>query len=295
MAGGDKSEVSSFKPDCLRQGNQTSGFMIFTDTFTFIHEPKTGGTFVTKALLRAHRIKWNRLTHLVVAIRKQLTYQTRYGTFIYHHNKHGTCREMPAEQQHKQVLANVRNPFDVLVSQYEFGWWRRAEFLPYYRRVPNFERDYANFPRIDFAGYVTLVNRAFRGDGTPRDEHEGIGYLSEQFIKYYFKNPAASIIQINNEYASTAHRFSLSDYKTEMFDVSFIHTHRLNRDLHDFLIGKNYQVEDTDFILTSERVLPLGKGRTANQKWERYYTAQLKEFVRERERFLFEAFPEFDR
>jgi len=41
-------------------------------------------------------------------------------------------------------------------------------------------------------------------------------------------------------------------------------------------------------------VLPMGRGRQEDQNWERYYTAGLKNKVREQDWMLFQLFPEFD-
>ncbi len=49
-----------------------------------------------------------------------------------------------------------------------------------------------------------------------------------------------------------------------------------------------------DFILEMKKVLPLGKGRTKEQKWQKYYTSELKDEIRQKERVLFQMFPEFD-
>jgi hypothetical protein len=57
----------------------------------------------------------------------------------------------------------------------------------------------------------------------------------------------------------------------------------------------NYDEEDIRFILDLGRILPKGRGRSVEQqKWESYYTPELKRRVREKERFIFELFPEFD-
>ena len=36
--------------------------MIFTDRFVYVHEPKTGGTFVTSMLFRLYGLRWTRWT-----------------------------------------------------------------------------------------------------------------------------------------------------------------------------------------------------------------------------------------
>lgn len=271
--------------------------MIFTDKFVYVHEPKTGGTFVTSVLFRLYGLKWNRLVHLKNMIRGEIRGTKReYGTLIHNNNKHGGCREIPAPHREKLILATVRNPFDLYVSQYEFGWWKRKEFLPYYRAVPGFEKLGARFPdSVTFAEYVWLANKAFcdlapQGEGGNNEETGHIGLLSEQFLKFYFRNPQEARAKLSDDDYARAQK-----YRAAMFDVHFIRTDELNRGLYDFLLRMNYKHEDIAFILELGRILPQGRGRSdAGKNWEHYYTPELKQEVRRAERFIFKLFPEFD-
>jgi hypothetical protein len=263
--------------------------MIYTDRFVYVHEPKTGGTFVTTALFRLYSIQWTRLTHLKSALFRNLMYNGRHGTFVYNNNKHGTCSDIPSPHHHKPILATVRNPYDYYVSQYEFGWWKRREFLKYYRIVPEFEATYPRFPNLTFAEYVHLVNSAFTSsrceDFAP---HERPGMQTEQFVRYYFRNPELTLPRITEDYLHS------SAWRNDLYDVHFLRTERLNQGLYDFLLGMGYDPQDLQFILEMGHVLPGGKGRSQDQKWEKYYTPELKEYVRQKERFLFTHFPEWN-
>lgn len=264
--------------------------MIFTDKFVYVHEPKTGGTFVTSVLFRLYGLEWNRLTHLRNIVRGEIRREGKYGALIHNTNKHGFCRNIPAAHKDKTVLATVRNPFDLYVSQYEFGWWKRREFLKYYRAVPDFERAYARFPDLDFADYVRLVNAAFpvfTNGSLAADDSAGL--LTEQFFKYYFRRPEEAFARLDDEQYVAA-----QEYTADMFRLHFIRTDQLNRGLYDFLSQMGYEHDDISFILDAGKILPQGKGRSASQAWERYYTPELKELVRRKERFLFRLFPEFD-
>jgi hypothetical protein len=134
--------------------------MIFTDRFVYVHQPKTGGTFVTAVLFRLHDFRWTRWTHLQSAFRVNLVHRNRYGTFVYNNHKHGGRGAIPPEQRHKPVLATVRNPYDLYVSQYEFGWWKRREYRRWFR------------PDVSFEEYVRVAGEAF-------------GPLSEQFLRFH--------------------------------------------------------------------------------------------------------------
>jgi hypothetical protein len=251
--------------------------MIITDRFVYIHQPKTGGTFVTEVLSRLYQLK------------NTDARENRYGGLT-RRRKHHPCRKIREADRGKQVLATFRNPYDWYVSQYEFGWWKKEQYLNKYRDRPGFDQRFPTFPDIEFADYVELVN----GASVPAaaDAVESLGALTIEFIRFYFKDPAGVFSRIDEEY------FASGRYRSDMFDVHFIHTDCLNRELHDFLLGAGYAAEDISFILGLGKIRPEtpaeGQARADHQRWEDYYTPELKRVVRRRERHLFTVFPEFD-
>jgi hypothetical protein len=266
--------------------------MLFTDRFVYVHEPKTGGTFVTSVLFRLYGLRWTRWTHLRGALFGEVRRRhPRYGTLTHNGNKHGGCNEIPPRERGKKILATVRNPFDLYVSQYEFGWWRRAEFRRFYEALPHFRSEYPNFPDLSFAEYVKLSNDALRPLSGAERANGGArpGLITEQFIKFYFRDPRRSFERLRaGDYAGP------NDAGVDMHDLRFVRTDQLNRGLRDFLVGEGYADRDLSFILDAGKILPRGRGRDAAQSWERYYTPELKAWVRDREDFLFRLFPEFD-
>ncbi len=259
--------------------------MILTDRFVAVHEPKTGGTFVTSALFQLYGVPWNLRTRLASAFGRDVVARGKYGTFVFTNNKHGGCNEIPETYRDRPILASVRNPYDLYVSQYEFGWWKRREFLSYYRRVPDFERRFARFPDLSFAEYMELTGAAFR---TLRNDRFAPGLYTEQFVRFYFKSPQKAYARIDDSYIAS------ESYRNDMHDLRFVRTDRLNLDLYEFLAGIGFDARDVEFIVELDRVLPQGKGRSADQRWEAYYTDELKRSVRERDRLVFAIFPCFD-
>lgn len=260
--------------------------MLFTDNFVYVHQPKTGGTSVTSALLRLFGIRWNALARARLATLGALVGRhPRYGTFIFHRNKHGTSAEVPPEHRGKPILATVRNPFDHYVSEYEFGWWKRDEYLPLYRELPGWRERYApRFPDLDFEEYVMLANAAFGREDGGGGEH-GVGLLSRQFARYYAREPRMLLAAVD----AGAER-----WPELLHEVHFVRTEALNAGLHTFLLERGYAEQDLAFLPGMGRVLPGGRGRDAAQRWESYYSPELKRRVRERERLLFRMFPEWD-
>ena len=77
-------------------------------------------------------------------------------------------------------------------------------------------------------------------------------------------------------------------------------TSRLNRDLVELLLGVGYEAHDLEFVASHEHVVPTGGARTrlaeraTSHDWRRYYSADLGELVRRRERLIFSLFPDLE-
>lgn len=260
--------------------------MIFTDRFVYVHEPKTGGSFVTAALARLYEVGWSRRFRLRAMLRGQATHtHGRYGSFTYHNLKHGTYSQVPPAHQQKPVLATVRGPYEMYVSQYEFGWWRHWRMRRYLTGVPDFRRRFPRFPDLSFPEFVELWDAAM---GDPDDvAGAGRGAWTRQFIRFYFREPERARIWPDEVLRNPEAR------RDAMPRIHFVRTDRLGEGLHAFLLDHGYRAEDVAFIREMGKVLP-GRGRNDDQRWERYYTPELKDRVRRRERLLLEIFPEFD-
>ena len=265
--------------------------MIITDKFVFVHDPKTGGSFVTSALFELYDVKWNYRSRVKLFLFKENRSQTKFGTFIQTALKHYGCRHIPPEHAGKKILATVRNPFDWYVSQYEFGWWKRRETSKYFKELPDFKRNYPEFPEIGFSEFLKLSDQTLEVNfDCQKEVWSQFGLRTRAFVNFYFKNPSAALTKmLDEEYVTSG------AYQADMFpNINFIHTKNLNRNLYEFLLQNGYDKKDMEFILEKKKVLPLGKGRTKEQKWGKYYTPELKTEIRRKERVLFEIFPEFD-
>lgn len=263
--------------------------MIITDNFVYIHKPKTGGSFVTDALLHLYEGKWNLLVHARLAAFKKVCFKNKFGTLILTANKHGGCREIPEGHRSKTILCTIRNPLDYYVSQYEFGWWRRKEWERYYRKQPGFNSRFAGFPNLSFAEFMELMPAMFNPPQHAQMQNaDALGWCTVEFINSHFHHPQQALQKINSDYLEAG------ALEKDMFPTRFIFTHRLNRQLYAFLAEQGFPAESIDFILHKEKVLPQGKGRTSQQKWQRYYTPELEALVRKKDWLLFALFPEFE-
>ena len=251
--------------------------MIFTDRFVYVHQPKTGGTTVTSALLRLHGVRWSRWMHLQSTLRPRLTYETPHGWFVYHHHKHGGCRDIPADQRGKPILGTVRSPYALYVSEYAFGWWKRREFRRYVQAIPDVEARFPGFPDLSFGDYVALANEAFGRPGGP-------GLLTQRFVEFYGRTPEPTLARLAEDPGADL----------DLHDVHHLRTEHLNADLHAYLLEMGYPAEDVGFVLDMGRVLPGGKGRPRGESWRKHVTPALQDQIRELEAPLFRLFPQYD-
>ncbi len=280
--------------------------MVITDAFVYIHMPKTGGTFVTEALIRIHQSPrtskseraWRRVRALLSSPIHSARIRTeRYGPLLNVEPKHGTCHDVHPSHRHKPFLSNVRNPYDWYVSQYEFSWWKRTfEYHPephptpvgsaIEQALPKFERDHPEFPNVTFEAFIELCDRATLA--CESKSGTGLGLLTHGFLRYFYRDVDTVLSRLDLDYIRSG------QHREDMFAVSFLRTHRLNDDLYEALLARRYAPEDIDFIHDLGKVFPMGRGRGDDQVWDGYYTPDLKAHVREREWVLFEMFPEFD-
>ena len=278
--------------------------MLFTDTFTYIHEPKTGGTFVTHALKRIHGglvdvrptrtrgpvLRRLGLDSLVFDAERMRTPEpqgasvTRYGV-LYNWNDHGTCSEIPRRFRRRQILATARSPFETYVSLYLFGWWRRPDAVERYERmVADLDRRFPRFPELSFAEFMDLLGIEAGG---------GPGFLTQRFVTYYFRRPQKALGVIDDSYIESCR------YRDDMHQVRFLHTTRLNEELYELLIEFGYDRADIGFITEMKHVIPVGGTKVAlaeratSHDWADYYTPELEAAVRDRDKLMFAIFPEF--
>lgn len=239
--------------------------MILAPEFVFIHQPKTGGTFVSQVLSRL------------------------LGASMTDVNKHGVCNDIPSSHRGLPIVATARDPYDRYVSQYEFGWFRRAA-PPEWFDMNAVRAKYPCWPDTTFAEFVDAAIDGFRRLKTsPLAPEDQPGFHSEQFVRYYFREPEQVYPRIDDAYIAAR------QFLGDMHPVRFLHMERLNAELYAFLVEVGYSAERVRFILDEGRIFPQGSSRSQERPWSEYYSAQLKARVRHRERLLFAIFPEYDR
>jgi hypothetical protein len=254
--------------------------VIATDRFVYVHQPKTGGTFVTHVLLQLQDVLQT----------EQLRVRNVRTRFAHTRLKHGTCRDIPRSHRHLPKVTTVRNPYDQYVSEYEFGWWKRDEYTTYFPRlVRRFHRKYPTYPDLTFDEFVRLYNEAFCLSPRNRAGRPGcVGWLTERFVRFYFRHPWRALSVAAACLGDKTHAME------RMYPVAFLRMDRLNSELCSYLATCGIDADRLSFIRDLVPLRPEGSVRTAAQRWADYYDPTLRDFVRQRERLLFSLFPEFD-
>ncbi|EYD76096.1 hypothetical protein Rumeso_02285 [Rubellimicrobium mesophilum DSM 19309] len=276
--------------------------MLLTDRLVYVHMPKTGGTFVTSVLERLHQPSPNRLQGLWHRARRHLgrpwaEAPGKYGRLRNVEPKHGTCHDIPASHAGLPVLSCMRGPWEWYVSQYEFSWWKRiGQYDPndpstpagwaIERALPAFVKERPHFPDIGFAEFVELCDRA--ADIYNGETGTDFGLFTHGFVRYFYRDPPAVLRRLSDRYLASA------EHAGDRFDVTFLSTERLNADLQRALVRFGYEPDDVAFVGQLGKILPMGIGRREDQRWERYYDEALKASVRQRDRFVFRMFPDYD-
>ncbi len=250
--------------------------MILTDDFIYIHQPKTGGTFVTKLLEDIYGGDKNKV--------------------FLNEKKHAGCAEIPQDWLPTRVLTTIRNPYERYVSQYAFGWWRR--YPEAYCGASAMQALFPNFPDISFGDFVLMANELFtanhqgRSNGFQNTNFAGedrLGWHTEQFVRLYCKRPREVFSKIDDKYIDDL------EIDRDLFGgINYLYAENLNQGLHDFLLEIGVDATELATILTAARIYPEYGGRKEDDDWRNYYSEDIRKFIRRRERLLFSLFPQYD-
>jgi len=264
--------------------------MIITDRFVFLHVPKTGGTFVTSILEELHEKTGD--NHL----------DTSKENFL---DKHSLLGAIPDEEIDKPVLICVRDPFDHLISMYEFKWWYEDKdgfFL--HEKV---KEKFPSFPDLSFEEFIYAINdwSILNTAGWIEKNKNiliknNIGSLTMWYLPAIFYQPMNVVKNIK--------KFMFGNpYRNVSSNIHIIYKEDLNNGLYNFLLQMGYVHNDIEFILKKDTIRPDLSERNNSREFynklvERngflrdindYYSSELMEYVLKKERAIFKLFPQY--
>lgn len=265
--------------------------MILTDRFVVLHFPKTGSTFVRKAVrelcrprtrLQAlqDRMPWRvpRWQEAICPIDRTLT-AVQSGRS----NQHGRFGQIPPYHRHLPVASIRRHPLDYAVSTYEYaGWKDRPPADPAEIRAR-----FPGWPDLSFGDYLD-----FDQEFEVRDVLKGlplradVGALTLHFLRFFHPDPDPLLASLTDEAIDDG------SVAAGLPPVRFLRTEHLAADLRGFLHEVGYRPGETAFIQDRERenASPSRKGK----RWQDYFTPETETRLRHRERLLFRLFPDLE-
>lgn len=199
-------------------------------------------------------------------------------------SQHGGYRQIPEEARGLPVFSVVRDPFDLLVSAYEHGFWREHPI----RDPAVLRRKHPRYPDLDFEGYVEMMHDDGVDDllkGAPRTA--GVGHVTLRFLKFFCREPDRVIGSLTDD------DLDGDDVVRELARVRFLRNENLVPELRAYLAENGFPPETTSFMSDLPRI-NRADGRRG-RRCESYYTPALRAKVRHAERLLFRLFPCYDR
>jgi hypothetical protein len=254
--------------------------IILSTRFVFLHLPKTGGTFASKALARVLRPRnW-----------PERLWQRCFGEQYLFVHQHGTRADIPEAYRHLPVVGIVRNPYDRYVSEFHFGRWKlmRNAWVPW----DEIRREHPRFPEVGFEEYLEIALDRFgllRQPALPPEDR--FGPYTETFVRFFWRDPERAFPAMDDAYIAAR------GWERELEGVRLLHQEDLNRELHDYLRAAGYPARRTAFILELGRIQPdrgAPSTRPQDRHWSAWYTPRTRALVRHRDRLLFAMFPEYD-
>lgn len=261
--------------------------MLITDQFVFIHQPKTGGTFVTKIVKDLHCPSrfWQKVHSAERRWGVSLPiFPRRYRELA----KHSMAKHIPARFSHLPLVSCIRNPFDIYVSQFKFDWWRSFPDR-WFTDAAAVRAEFGDISEFDFRKFV-LATIKFNGWCRRGRESSNAdwGYYSTEWTHYFSHQPRE--LRMAFDAAPEAGWMSVRPFFVQ---TEFLHTETLSADLHAYLLAQGYSPDRIAHVAGYDRILPGKQTRPKDDSWREYYDQETLEIVARAERLLLMLFPEY--
>ena len=121
--------------------------------------------------------------------------------------------------------------------------------------------------------------------GVPQDQWPGV--QTRQLLYYYFPDPRQAMLDfVEGRGLGDADRQHLQS-------IHFLHTERLNADLHAFLKSQGFDDVDLEGLLEADRIFPPEGGRALSERGRDAFSPEQQAEVEASEALLYEILPEY--
>ncbi len=195
--------------------------MLVTSQFVVLNLPKTGSSFVRKVLKTIYaRRRWQWRADRFL---KELMLPRR-AAHIGGVDQHGTFQQIPDAYKHLPAVSVVRNPYEKLLSAYEFTWWKQYPPVPAGRLAEALP----SFPDLSLDEFVRMWDLATAhrlGGSNPLE----LGHQTVQFVNFFFRDPLRVLASLSDDYIESGR------WRDDMAEVTFLRQERLADELAELL------------------------------------------------------------
>ena len=273
--------------------------MVITDQFVLLAFPKTGTSYTTAALRNVHArrgwrgwlwpLSWQKRDFPRPGYREhRVLLPAAPPSNKARQSRHGTWRDIPEADRHKQLVSVTRDPFSRYTSAYLFQTRMRKHMRPV--AAPEVLRAaYPNYPDLSFSEYYDMLHRlevpAALGNIKPAMD---LGSQTVSFIRFYFRDPEAALGRISPAYIED------KAYLQDMADIRFLHQESLREEFTQFLHEMGYSERECAMVarLGQKNVSRRGDSESS---LGHFYDEALYEQVMQRDALLFDLFPQYRR
>ncbi|MDW3193281.1 MAG: hypothetical protein R8G66_12995 [Cytophagales bacterium] len=251
--------------------------MIITNDFVLLNNPKTGSTYCRKIIKQLYKDMPRWKVHLGLTLDEKYFLELKSPNLSFPDrpkNQHGRFSQIPKKYQNIKVVSVVRNPYDKLISAYEYKYHLKRRPSPEILEKARI----SDLEKISIDQFV-LINSISIEMQYPSLQGKEVGSQTIRFMEMFFKKPEEAISKICTEY------FESRAYKSDMAVTTFFDQRNLKSDLFSFLRSVGNYDEEQLILLENTPAINKNKNRTPSEQfvWSDYS----KSSVQYGERFLF--------
>lgn len=271
--------------------------MIITDDFILLAFPKTGTTYTTTVLRHIHSrrnwrgwlwpLAWQKRDFPRPGYREHRVLRPAAPPYNRARlSRHGTWRDVPAEERHKPVVSITRDPFSRYTSAYLFQT-RMRKHLRTVADLDILRATYPGYPDISFRDYYDMLHRfeVPSALGNVRPDMP-LGSQTVTFIRFYFRDPEAVFRKMSRAYIED------KAYREDMVEVKFLRQENLREEFTAFLRESGYSEREVN-LARDLKQKNVASRSSQESSLAHFYDDALRQEVLARDALIFDLFPEY--
>lgn len=265
--------------------------MIITDKFIIINYPKTGSSYVRKAIKKVYNNDYkNTINKIIIKYSNIKIEQNKkyysldcpklYGNYeSTYYDQHGVVRQIPKNEIGKPIMSIIRNPLTKYISSYVYGWWKKYPPLPF----NDLHKISPNFPNISFIEFYELLNNPLvNEDKIENKDARNLGSYTRMFLVFFSKDPNIAAKKLIDGEA-------LGNILPK---ITFLHQEKLKSELKEYLISMDISKRRIEKI---EKIKEINKSNEdEKRRINKNDIKRVSNYILDDERYLLKAFPEYE-